>query len=423
MSNDPLLPLSPDEALYAFMDGELATSDEQQLFNELASNKELRTELKDILSIRNAVLHDLVAPPAAAETGLVGAIGFQGAGAGVVGGGLATASGASVTGMGGWSALSSVLFTSSCLLAGVAVAWWLFGFSAHDKAPLNVASTASAPVMLGIAGEPGLHTTIIAPTDTIHDVRYVNRYRNTPTVTPVEQIPQQKRDIAEQTLQPLPATTIIAVSSPNNINNSLDQISSANTVSINLEDYSTPAVPHKAAFLATGLQSPPVSVRLRTLASGLRSSESVPTSVQNSLIPNTAFALLFPLNANHKIGVELGTESFRQEFSSTTADNRQLMVLQTPVLFWMGGTYQYNGDAFSGLGGISPFAIATLGYAYAQGPVGRATVGFSYKPVGPLCFSVGLDAALLGYNHQSNWFTTRKWGISYGLSIDLGAIK
>lgn len=423
MTNDPLLPLSPDEALYAFMDGELATSEEQQLFNELASNKDLRTELKDILSIRNAVLHDLVSPPAAAETGLIGALGFQGAGVGVVGGGLAAASGASVTGMGGWSVVSSVLFSSSCLLAGVAVAWWLFGFSVHNKTPLNVASSTSAPAVLGIAGEPSLRTTIVAPTDTVHDVRYVNRYRSTPTVAPVEQTPQLKSDIAETSLQPMPITSTNDVPAPNNSNNALDQISSANTIHINLEDYSTPTVPPKAALLTAGLQSPPVSVRLRTLASGLRSSESVPTSVQNSLIPNTAFALLFPLNANHKVGVELGTESFRQEFSSTTSDNRQLMILQTPVLFWMGGTYEFSGDDFTVLGGISPYAIATLGYAYSQGPVGRATVGLSYKPVGPLRFSVGLDAAILGYNHQSNWFTTRKWGISYGLSIDLGAIK
>ncbi|MCU0331177.1 MAG: hypothetical protein MUC47_09430, partial [Candidatus Kapabacteria bacterium] len=72
-----LTPLTNDVALYAFMDGELDVLHEQSLFNELAANPDLRSEMKDLLSIRNAVHRDIIVPPTTSEASILAAAGLS----------------------------------------------------------------------------------------------------------------------------------------------------------------------------------------------------------------------------------------------------------------------------------------------------------------------------------------------------------
>ncbi|MCX6139808.1 MAG: hypothetical protein NTX15_03100 [Candidatus Kapabacteria bacterium] len=166
----------------------------------------------------------------------------------------------------------------------------------------------------------------------------------------------------------------------------------------------------------------PISFGFRTLASGLNSSEPTPESVRSTALPNTAFSLTVPLTSMHRIGVEMGTESFKQTFTGFDG-YRETQWTQTPVIFWLGATYQFAPSTFEILPGLSPFALATVGAAFSQGPVARGTVGLAYQPIGPVRFTVGLDGSALFYTFQNSWFTSTKWGLSYGLSIDLGTWK
>jgi hypothetical protein len=163
----------------------------------------------------------------------------------------------------------------------------------------------------------------------------------------------------------------------------------------------------------------PVVLGFRTLASGLSASEPTPQDVQDAMLPNTAFSLTIPLSSFHRVGVEMGSESFTQSFTGMDGD-RPAEWTQTPVLFWIGATYQFTPWDLELLPGLSPFAQATIGGAFSQGPVGRGTVGLAYQPVGPVRMTVGLDGSALFYQFQNSWFTTTKWGLSYGLSVDLG---
>ena len=164
----------------------------------------------------------------------------------------------------------------------------------------------------------------------------------------------------------------------------------------------------------------PVMLSFRTLASGLDKTQPTPESVQNTFLPNTAFSLTMPLSEQHRLGVEMGTESFSQTFVGTDGDH-QAEWSQTPVLFWLGATYQFTPTELRILPGLSPFAQATIGAAFSQGPIGRATIGLAYQPIGPVRITLGLDGSALFYTFQSSWFTSTKWGLSYGLSIDLGS--
>ncbi|MCO6466951.1 MAG: hypothetical protein J5I53_10080 [Bradyrhizobiaceae bacterium] len=413
MSDSNFIQPTPEEALHAFMDGELLISDEQALFNELAADPSLRSEMRDMLSIRSAVIHDIVAPPAAAEEGLMAAVGFSSTGAAVGAGAVAASS--------PWW---TVLFSAVSLCFGFALAWLLLtrtGLPEHGQTDLarNSASLNNASPG-GVAGHPQLNVTVHAPIDTVYRTTYVAtaRKQQSPVEPPSSFVPSPTTPSAvESTTVP---TDVVDVEMPSIITHASVQALGA----LNATSQATTSVPSLLSPISPSFTSQtPGYIRIRTLASGVSSKEELPSSIQQALLPNTAFALVFPLTSQHRVGVELGTESFHQEFMRTDPEGRNIQVSQTPVLFWMGGTYEYRGNDFAFASGVSPFAIATFGYAYSQGPVGRATVGLAYQPFGPLRVFLGLDASSLAFQQQSSWFTSNKWGLSYGLSLDIDGIK
>ncbi len=409
MLNENFSAFTPDEALHAFMDCELDVSQEQQLFDELAANPELRREMKDVLAIRNSLLHDMPSPPDAVELGLLNMIG-NGSALGSASAHTASAVSASSRIVG----LMPVLYSLGGAIAGFAVAFFLFWDQNNTATPGNIgASYQPGPSEQSLPTQQPLNVVLQAPTDTIYSVRVVRL-----PASPVTTVPQ------EGALDQL-SNTHSSVTSNETTHSSADRLllptrenhlQAVNSMA--LRSSGVPLSAKHAGYLAQPNDLGGGTLRLRSLASGLPANEPTPESVQSAVLPNTSFAFILPLNQHNRVGVEMGTESFRQQFSMVDDDGRKQNVLQTPVLFWIGGTYEYIGQDFW-IPGLTPYGSATLGYAYSQGPVVRGTVGLSYNPVGPLRFILGLDASALAYQHQSQWFTSNKWGLSYGLSFDI----
>lgn len=424
MATEHLLPPTPEEALHAFMDGELGVAHEQQLFDELASNADLRTEMKDVLTLRKAVIHDLVAPPADAELGLMSAVGFAVPGA-TMGAGASAAAGAAVGTASAGGSLFTILVSASSLIAGFVIAWLLFTnvFGSSTKTDTIVTgargSSGTLPPTSAENFSPELHATIVAPTDTVVAVRY----RTAPRTNSVQPNSAEPKEVNNEVLayQQAPDASASmsnsqAISSITTSNAITYQVTSARAAT------SVDATARPSALTTIAVPQNQVYLRVRTLASGLQRGETTPASIENAVLPNSSFALLFPLSQHHRLGAEMGTESFKQQFTTTDEHGKQLNVMQMPVLYWLGTTYEYRSNDFNFLGGLSAFAIATVGYAYSQGPLGRATLGLSYQPVGPLRLYFGFDASSLAYHNENNWFTSNKWGLSYGLSFDLGSL-
>lgn len=420
MTDGTMNSLTPDEALYAFMDGELEIPDEQRLFDALAGNPELRTEMKDILSIRSAVHRDQLFPSPSVETGILAAAGLTPAGSAVVGGAGAAAVSASAP---WWEGLQSLVYTAGGLVAGALVMFSVMSTTPSDKGS-DLASGGGAvppsqqqPVITGAPSQQP--TPVIARVDTVYIRRVVVPVEQpavplVATTTPVVETNEPSTEVTTE-------STLMIGSSP-----SVDPLSASR--SIVAQDIYTESPYGSAAsqgLLSSDRVSPrastlPLTFGFRTLASGLDASEPTPESVTSTLLPNTAFSLTIPLSEQHRIGVEMGTESFVQNFTGFDG-YRQAEWTQTPVLFWMGATYQFSSINFEILPGLQPFAMATVGAAFSQGPIGRGTIGLAYQPAGPVRITVGLDGSALFYTFQNSWFTSTKWGLSYGLSIDLGA--
>lgn len=396
------------------MDGELELSDEQRLFDSLAQTPELRTEMKDILSIRNAVHRDVLFPSPAAETGILAAAGFAGAA-----GTAATSATVAAAGTSGWLAsFAPILYTlAGSVVGGVVVYMLMLGnpqptsnwaaTTEHNGTGGNV--TAGAP----ISTEPT--ATVPVRVDTVFvrtnaSPRAMASRKSETTESPVDHTRTSTTE-TESTLN----TTIEPT--PRHDMASLPSLTSTQQTTLGT-DAAVPA----AYFTAAATQRLPVSLRLRSLASGIPSNEIPPTDLQNALLPNAAFALTMPLGTEHRLGIEMGSESFRQNFNGMLAD-RPVEYYQVPVLFWMGANYQYSPTEFSILEGLRPFAEITAGMAFAQGPLARGSIGLQYQPSGPIRFSIGIDGAALMYQFQNRWFNSTKWGITYGISIDMGGFR
>lgn len=407
--------LTPDEALYAFMDGELELSDEQRLFDSLAQTPELRTEMKDILSIRNAVHRDVLFPSPAAETGILAAAGFAGAA-----GTAATSATVAAAGTSGWLAsFAPILYTlAGSVVGGVVVYMLMLGnpqrtsnWASTERSVTTGNVTAGAP----ISPEPAIAATVRVDTVFVRTNASARAMasRRSETTTP-ESV---SNNVRPSTTEPESTLNTTIEPTPRHDMTSLPSLTSTQQTTLGTDA----AVP--AAYLtAAATQQLPVSLRLRSLASGIPSSETPPTDLQNALLPNAAFALTMPLGTEHRIGIEMGSESFRQSFNGMLAD-RPVEYYQVPVLFWMGANYQYSPTEFSILEGLRPFAEITAGMAFAQGPLARGSIGLQYQPSGPIRFSIGIDGAALMYQFQNRWFNSTKWGITYGISIDMGGFR
>ena len=441
MTNENMDHLTPEEALDAFLDGELDLDQEQPLFDELQASPDLRGDMKDALSIRAAVHQDLIAPPADSEAGLLAAVGLAGGAAATgaaAGAGAGAGAGAAAAGSTGFlTKLFPFLYAGGGAVLGFLLAFFLLdsGQGAQDSLATNAGGGSGTEAVAGRAQEapqPQTPVATMAP-DTVYTVRYITRavpvLEEEREIVPIQTNDADMATNTEQTNEVTTSVDAYAYDGPNGIltvdadprQQVMNSRASASVTTMRSADRQSP----RTSIL-------PVTFRIRTLASGLPSDEPTPQSVQDAVFPNSAFALLFPVAEGHRVGLEMGTESFRQEFNGVetyveplTGQTRQRDVVytQTPVLFWMGATYEWIPTEFGFLPGLAPFVNATGGYAMQQGPVGRGTVGLTYQPIGPLRFNLGLDGSWLMYQNDNAWYSSTKWGPSFGLSIDLGAIR
>jgi len=395
---DNLTPLTPDEALYAFMDGELELPEEQRLFDELAAKPDLRTEMKDILSIRGAVHKDVIFPSPGVESSLLAAAGLA-----LPAGAVGSAAGVAAAASSGW--LRPLLTTLGGAVTGGAIVYFLMlGFGDVDRASSN---------LVGITGgatteQPTMQMLVPVRRDTVVVQKYVRDRQSIAPAAPVIAAPPSSN--VETDLANTEITT-----SPMHTRPSAQDLDM------------TPSHDASTALMESITQTdrsslPQVTLRVRSLPNGLSAGDVVPSTMTTTLFTNGAFALLFPLSSQQHLGIEMGQETWPQTYQGTV-NGMPVEYTQTPALFWIGATYRHAFAEFNFLDGLRPFAELTGAYAWSQGPLGRAQVGLSYQPSSAIAFNLGIDGAGLNYNNQGRNFTSFKWGVTYGIVINMGSLR
>lgn len=413
------------EWIQQLLDGELDPLHEQALFSALASNSDVRSELKQQLAIRHTVQNDRMAllPPAHLTNAVFSGLGFTaplaGAVAGAAGGGLVMQ----------WLSRLGLPVASAAAAVGLTLA-----VGSSEPATETVQTTSTEQPAAAVAGPtvsvPAPSTPSVAPEVTrlrrelasvTAALRQAQAQIRRMGSAMAEREEATRRDIARQrdavVAMPEPVRSVEApqpVTLPTAelatpavstvaLTNTLQIVSTSQERPITLESFAVQA-PSWTAY-------PAFMVQVR----GMATSPTTELSVQPQTVwyDDMSIALLYQTSDRIAIGMEAGNETFPQVFEGQR-NGQQIKYEQQPSSGWAGAFLRYS---FAPLGGgFTPFA-QVLGGGTKFGPLGRATVGVQYSPAGPLTFLLGVEGTGMAYQFQNSWFTSSKIGFTYGVAV------
>lgn len=401
------------ERINSLLDGELDSANESVLFNELASDTELRSEFLQQLAIRSAVQQDraMLIPPVSLTSAVFSGIGF----AAPIAGAAAGAAGGSM--LGAWLMKILIPVTTAAAAAGIT-----YGVmqSEDPKPPAahvsNVQSAPSVPTVATTSQLPALSAVAGAPTaaSSVALIRALDR--NQRLQREVERLRTELAEMRSASQTTLPSNNALVDEQTTEIEEPANEVTTVHlTRSLALERDAEPrafsAIP--APFANVQYETyPAFSMQVRGIASSPTTQLNVPA--QTSLMENATIGLMYQLTPRSTVGVEIGSESYAMSFEGNR--NGQLIRYeQQPVATWAGITYRRT---FGPIGNsdFSPFAQGLVG-GTQFGPLGRLTTGIQYSPAGPLTFLVGIEGTAMAYTYQNNWFTSSKVGFTYGVAV------
>lgn len=412
--------MQPVEQLYAFMDGELDPFFENQLFGELAVNEDLRAEMKDLLTMREAVRRDAVLPSPLVKERLLASAGLAGTSAALT--------------AGFWSAARSAFSAWVAPLLGVALG---AGSAALILLSHRPAEPPSTPVLAQKNDIPAL--TLIASAE-----KHSGLYRTFGAVATELKRPRRtifhSHRIVASVASVAGKVSELQNTATQNGNISLDDNSASDeaqnssaakesAASLNTADLQTKTSINSTDLLATtqsvritrqsadsdndSHQS--VSIRFRGLFNQSFPASNI-SAESNSWINNTAFGAIFHFTPELAAGVEIGMERFAQVFGSAEGAS-EVWYEQNPQMLWAGALAQYKLMQIGDKMDTHVYGESFIGAAGTLGFLGRQAIGVNITPIPSLTVSAGAEAAILPYIYKSHWFSTEKFGLTLGISF------
>ncbi|MBU3699635.1 MAG: hypothetical protein FGM33_06430 [Candidatus Kapabacteria bacterium] len=387
-----------EQLINDLLDGELDSTGEATLFGQLANDSELRSEFMQQLMIRNAVQSDraTLVPPIPLTSAVFAGLGFAAPLAG------AAAGASAVTHTGGflssWLARIGIPFMAALASAGITFAV----MSGDDPSMASGQGGSSTMTPQSAATEPRVVERIVE--------RVVERPSPTDArlVRENEDLRQQLAEVSRQAEQrlltdenpPVPVTVSQTSLQPTSI-----EILRDGSEHVLMAEQLTP------------IQMPTHVPSFSLMVRGVNAqSPGLAVLPQTSWRDNIGLSMLYRLSSTDAVGIEIGSESFPMVFSGLR-NQQQVQFEMQPLVTWAGLSYRH---VFSEIGTsrFSPFAQAIVG-GTEFGPIGRASAGIMYSPAGPLSFMFGVEGSALGFTHQNQWFTSTKYGFTYGVAVRL----
>ena len=411
---------TPSEMLHLLVDGELDSSQEATLYNALASNDELKTQMRELLAIRESVHNDIEAysTPASATRNVFTALGFAPLETMPVQ--APTVIQPAATFM---SRLISKMWAPALSAIGASLLTALL-FMNHNKASVNYTVPNNFPVISSY-GENTLRNdngTIknnsIIKNKIVHSkfkgksAGQVIAQNFEPIAVEQEPVLNQQPVIEEENNSDntMPVNSLLAQS---NIDNMTYQPQVKSDYGTQIFNPANSKVLNSAGASSKDLG---ISFHIRGISAASYPSVNV-NSEAPTMLSNIGLGLYTHLYKNLKIGYELGQEPFGLWYYNTDGINT-IPLGKNPILLWSGisilGTF---GDKLPYLGYGQPYAQIILG-GTEIGPLGKGIVGLQFNPYNSFGFQFGLEGSLLIYRNQSNWFFTKKLGITYGMFIN-----
>lgn len=126
---------------------------------------------------------------------------------------------------------------------------------------------------------------------------------------------------------------------------------------------------------------------------------------------NASLGMLYRLSEHHAVGFEGGREYLPLYRLEENGFRLQ------PALAWVAGSYRFEAGAIDRGGLFTPFAQAALG-GTISGPLGRGAAGITFSPDDHIGLSLGIEGTMLLYRFAGNWYSTRKTGLTYQMSVN-----
>ncbi len=134
--------------------------------------------------------------------------------------------------------------------------------------------------------------------------------------------------------------------------------------------------------------------------------------ISEPILNNFGFAIIYDIDNNNSVAIELGQEDFVQKFKGNI-DDFPALVKQNYTAFWAGASYQYTFEDYKS---ISPFVRGMIG-GTRIGPVSKIIIGAKYYLSNKVYAFAGIENTGLFYEFQNKWYSSLKSGLSGGVSI------
>lgn len=399
--------------LHLYMDGELDSTMQPQLFAELASSDELRNEMSEMIAIRNSVQNDAEAfavPPESLGT-ICGRVGIT----------------------------PPVPLPINHLAGGSGIAAW---FARYWWAPV------AAAIIAVIATSFFMDEYYTEKIDDItKDYAFVSAYDNIDVLKPATKDNSYYRNfqsprVIEKTKIVYVNKNVYAVNCPpvpqaSKTTDNIEQMNDRTNQNYFIENETRPyAFSSNSGFTnnRSELTSLPGIQPKWDISKGIPkssgtkyslylrglSAKSFPEtdmlSTSDPIFTNLSIGTYISRSNNVQFGFEIGQEAYSQVFDNIE-NGVAYQYMQNPVIFWgaLGALVRTNKLQY--LGGAQPYAQLLIG-GTQLGPLGKLITGIQLnsQEMG-IGIILGFEGSTLFYTNQKNWYSSQKIGFTFGTSI------
>ncbi len=423
--------MSYQEKLYEFLEQELPVEQENELFTELASNAELRSEMKDVLSMNRAVASDAraftvpvgsvksvfstlgyMAPAAVGAGAATGFLAFVKSGYGVAAASLLSA----LVTTGVFFGLGGVIPSSDTTEPEVAVPVIAERFEPIEMdmvlLPAPEPPKANAAVQSGVfnqhtqtrervgANADGLGLANDAVTQDKQPDMHQGIHNNGVVGT---NLPPAKRNVVESSysyaIEPVHAMSVTD-------SRSIDVFSSGKARPESAPLYSLPGsfFPSPDYFV----------VEVRQMTTWSMDNPDV-SPAANAGPANFAVSLGIPTAKESRVVLDFGRESYYMNFTQHLNNGGSVTHRKNPLMWWGGVGYRH---IFNPDGVVQPFTQAVIGAAEA-GPMGRLMAGAEVSLSTSIKLFGAVEGSSMFYSLDGTNYLSSNLGVVYGLSLNL----
>lgn len=429
------------EKINSFMDGELDSAGEQELFDEMATNDTMRSEFKNLLAISAAVKNNKQAftKNKKSKKAVFAALGLSIPVADAVSGGVATTAAGSAVGYG----LKSILATGVLSAVVTAILLWGIGDSnTENNTVVNKIDDQhlSQQLSIELPAENSDPTPIVSSRDVSvsnTDSKYKAMYERAMILN--NNLQEQLSGYATK-LKDQEAIIVAKNAQLAEYRNNIGSLES--NIAVNSSNYSLMAAKQdENNKLISELSSSNSDLQERI--SSMKTENAItpmvlqPTSGASSWsaewkgsqtyndnsfefdksdysqFNNNSLSIMYNFENGFSVGSELRQETFLLEFTGEDVNDVTYLYRQEPNFTTLSFLGRYTYDMSNTL---DPFAQFTFG-GNKIGIVGRMMGGVVYSPYQNFNMIFGLEYNNMSFQYQGDRFNSGKIGINYGVSV------